>query len=342
MKKLNSNHWVLIIFASLALFYFNFLNEYLAYKDVLRKNTIDQCNEYYSGFPDGRHIEDVMFIEVKLTDNITVVRDFMSKYSKSKYYNEAQKVKDKLWQGQIDNYEFNILRLDSSIRNKNEKSINFFRELLKYMKKFDRSVIYIKLNSSQNLKELDEYNSEIVQKLKLYFSKESHSLEDNLLPLKSNFSPADLEDLNDIILTGVSNSFRSIFQQNYFDIVILKDNQQVSSIDPVIDIKYLIENKEFESNNGEKFPDIWVYSENSVFKSYILQIDVNFDFGFAIPSTNLVYNFQHIGLPGDEIKNIENIEQGYKIATKNTFNDFANIVSSKFGLVVSDSSNLKN
>ena len=264
MKKLNSTHWILIIFASAALFYFTFLNEYLAYKDVLDKNTIDQCKQYYSEFPKGRHIEEVMFIEVKLTDNITVVRDFMSKFSKSKYYNEAQNVKDKLWQGQIDNYEFNILQLDSSIKIKNEKSITFFRELLKYMKKYDRSVIYIKLNGSQNLKELDEYNSEIVEKLKLYFSKESHNLEDNLLPLKSNFSPADLEDLNDIILTGVSNSFRSIFQQKYFDIEILNDTQQVSSIDPVIDIKYLIENKEFESN-GVKFPDIWVFTENNIF-----------------------------------------------------------------------------
>ena len=70
MKKLNSTHWILIIFAFLALFYFTFLNEYFAYKDVLDKNTIDQCKVYYSEFPTGRHIEDVMFIEVKHTDNI--------------------------------------------------------------------------------------------------------------------------------------------------------------------------------------------------------------------------------------------------------------------------------
>ncbi len=341
MKKLNSTHWILIIFAFLALFYFTFLNEYFAYKDVLDKNTIDQCKVYYSEFPTGRHIEDVMFIEVKHTDNITVVRDFMSKYSKSKYYNEAQNVKDKLWQGQIDNYEFNILRLDSSNRIRNEKSIIFFRELLKFMKKYDRSVIYIKLNGNQNLKELDEYNSRVVENLKRSFDEELHPLEGNLLPLKSNFSPADIEDLNEIILTVVSNSFRSVFQQNYFDIEILKDNQKLSSIDPVIDIKYLIENKEYESN-GEKFPGIWIYTENKIFKSYVLQIDVSFDFGFKIPSSSIVYNFQHVGLPGSEIKDFDNIEQGYKIATKNTFNDFANMVSLKFGLIASDSSNVIN
>jgi hypothetical protein len=335
MKKLNTNHWILIITGISIFVYFSFIKEYLAFKDVVTENTIVKCKEYYIDYPQGRHLEDVNFIEVRLTDNINVVREFMSKYSKSKYYSEAQTVKNKLWQGQINNYEFNILRLSPELKKSNEKSISFFRELLKFMKHHDRSVVYVKLDGKQNLKELDEYNSRVVEKLKLYFSKESHPLEGNLLPLKSNFYEADLEDLNNIILTGVSNSFRSIFQQNYFDIEIVKDSQKLSSIDPVIDIKYLIENKEFESN-GERYPDIWTYTENENFKSYILQIDVKFDFGFIIPSTQLAYNFQHTGLPGKEIRNIENIEQGYKIATKNTFNDFANIASLKFGLVVND------
>lgn len=340
MKRLETKYWVLILLGLTVLFYFNFLKEYLAYQDVLKSNSIIQCKEYYNEFPNGKHLEDVMFIEVKLTDNITVVRDFMSKYSKSQYYNEAQNVKDKLWQGQIDNYEFNIMRLDSSTRINNEKSITFFRELLNYMKKYDRSVIYIKLNGSQNLKELDDYNTTVVKNLKTYFSKEAHSLEGNLLPLKSNFSQADLFELNDIILNGVTNSFRSIFQQKYFDIEVVADNKKVSTIDPVIDIKYLIENKEVLAN-GEKYPDVWEYTENEIFKSYILQIDVKFDFDFTIPSTNIAYNFQHTGLPGKEIKNIENIEQGYKIATKNTFTDFADMISTKFGLGVSDSSNIE-
>lgn len=81
-----------------------------------------------------------------------------------------------------------------------------------------------------------------------------------------------------------------------------------------------------------EFPDIWTYVSNGKPTSYILAIDVNFDAKFSIPGSSVTYEYSEIGEPGEEIKGIQNVKDGYRQMTQICFAKFSNKMSENLGL----------
>ena len=316
--------------------YFKDLFDYLKVKE---ERTIESCNLYYREHPNGFFLEDVKFIEIELQNDIIKIKEFIKQYPNSEYMPTIKLLKFGLWQKEIDKYLENIKG-----KKTNDLAVKFFNDLLYYMRDNDLFEINIFLNGSIKLKEYEEYE----EKTKIFCERivkanKLPSIEENLIPLKSNFESSDISELEAIIVNGISMGFNKIINKEFLDInangMEIENTKRLKII-----INYEIINQE-ETFNNIKIPHIWNYysSENTDFqkskkndiknfKNYLLGISVKFDFQFIIPNNINPFKYNEVASPSDEINNIDGITDGYKKMTSITFANFSKNITELFSL----------
>ena len=307
------------------------IEEQIAFKNVRKSPTMFNIHQYYKFCEKGSRMENVRFEEVKQTFNVAVVRSFISDYPTSKNLAQSKQKLNDLWASELIVYETSVKNAD---QNADKKSIVFFRELLNYMRSKDLSTIYIDFESKIELKDFYEYSKKAKELASLYCTysfDDKYPLESNLIPLKRNFSQGNLEVLEDEVVQEMKSVLFGIFSNDFFGIEKVNENTKLGPNDLVIVISYNIENQEF-NDQGTNFPNIWRYSEASIFKSWIMGIDANFNFDFNIRNINKAYQFKYKGSPGDNVQGFDGMNEGYRIMVKNTFSDFIKNISSNFGL----------
>jgi hypothetical protein len=316
MKKNTVITLAVIIILSIV-FYSYFLNDYLAFKKVEKERTEASCRNYLFEFENGFYVEDVRFIEVDVVRNIYKVKEFMNNYSNSEYETRVLQIKDNLWNAEIVKYE-----QKAEQKRGKPKAVKFFRKLLHYMK--DNSVYDIALNfeSTVELKDYEDYDN--VARVFLAMNANPTISEDNMLPLKSNFTQGAVSELENIVEDGIKNSLDSIFSPGFINV-----STNNKKTDLVIRIKYTIKNQEFESDNIV-FPEVWTYTVDDNFSSYLLGIAIDFEFNFTLPEGS--YTFTEHSDPSGSIGNIEDIREGYSRMTQMTFALFSNSISNNLGL----------
>ena len=82
------------------------------------------------------------------------------------------------------------------------------------------------------------------------------------------------------------------------------------------------------------FPHIWVYQETLTKKvlGYLMGISIQIDATFTIPDSNVTYTYSEQGAPENEIKNIQDVQEGYLHMSAMCFAQFANKMSRNLGL----------
>ncbi len=317
MKKKTTIIVVVLVIITIT-FYQLYLKDYLAYREVRKERTEDVCQDYLYNFRNGYYVEDVRFIEVDVVRKIDKVKDFIDDYPSSEYSSRVTQIKDDLWNAEIVNYEQKVQQKKGK-----PKAVEFFRKLLNYMKNNNIYDINLKFQSNIELKDFEDYD----EKAKLLLSMNaSPPINGNMLPLKSNFSQGAISKLENIVEDGIENSLDSVFSAGFVNI----DTENYRT-DLLITINYTIKNQELQAE-GVIFPNIWTYSVDNVFSSYLLGIAVEFNFDFALPGSELNYSFIEHSDPSGTISNIDNIQEGYSRMTQMTFALFANKISNNFGL----------
>lgn len=76
-------------------------------------------------------------------------------------------------------------------------------------------------------------------------------------------------------------------------------------------------------------------------KAYILAIDVKFNAKFSIPGSDVIYEYSEVGDPGNEIKNIQNVRDGYRQMTQICFFKFSMKMSENLGLEICTNDSIK-
>jgi hypothetical protein len=307
------------------------IEEQIAFKNVRKSPTMFNIHQYYKFCEKGSRMENVRFEEVKQTFNVAVVRSFISDYPTSKNLAQSKQKLNDLWASELIVYETSVKNAD---QNADKKSIVFFRELLNYMRSKDLSTIYIDFESKIELKDFYEYSKKAKDLASLDCANSSdkkYLLESNLIPLKRKFSQGNLDVLEDEVVQEMKSVLFGIFSNDFFEIEMVNENTKLGTNDLVIVISYNIENQEI-NDQGTKYPSIWRYSEASIFKSWFMGIDANFNFDFNIRNINKSYQFKYKGSPGDNLKGFDDIGDAYRMMVKNTFSDFIKNISSNFGL----------
>lgn len=314
---------VLILFG---LFYFIFLGDYLKYRNVIDKQSTRSIIEYYSDYPNGWYIEEVRVEEVLITSDIELVRDFITEYPESQYLYKIETLRLKLWDSEIEYFNLIISKEHSDT-----DAITFFRNLLYFMRDHKQSEILLNMSGQIELLDFDDYPQYVQDDWDvLAYDTDYRTISHNVLDLKSNYSKGSISAYENIISNSIESSFENILQENFIKV----NNIYSSSSDTLnnklkINIEYKISNQVVE---GEpEYPNIWTYTNDDKFQSYILGIDISYKFNFIIPNIDS-YEFSLYADPSNSVEGFDNISEAYEIMTKQNFTDFANKINTKFGI----------
>lgn len=357
---------ILLIFLILVISYFSFFDDYFKYLEVksIFQETHNNLSEvdinysesdffvatwdYYKSFPNGYFIEEVRelykVLEIEYKRDIELVRDFINDYPISEHFSFVRLLNMEIWNDEIRRY-------DSIIYNNNNiyetDAVEFFRTLLHYMRDKNKSTIYIDLSGLIDLKDFEDYNSEIRNgwdELTLYT--ENRKVSDNIANITSNYSEGNIEDYEEIIIKSIDSSFENILSNNF---ITVESVNQISTTIPfisdalLIQVDYTIKNQDMEKYGKPEWPNIWKYSEpsNNKFLSYLIGVSIKFHFAFNISDSDEIYEFRYESNPSLQVKNITSLQEGYKEMTKQNFQDFSNTITNNFGIYTTGESSTK-
>lgn len=317
--------WGIIATIIVAIIIYNlpFFQELRFYSDIVEAQNPYRCQDYYEEYPEGRHYEDVMLLEINLSANpVKPMVAYLKKYPKGKYAIEVDNRYNALWDAEIAKYENRDKTKESP------EAVRYMIEVLRHMKQHRINTICLNINPTVNLKDYEEYDENVRFILELVTSKEALPLKENIVSLKENFTTADQNELKKILAKGIEKSFSRMFSSDLVSIV--TSPQETDDVSPLLTFNYTIKNRTEDSDN--KLPSIWTYCSDNKPKAYILAIDVKFDVLFSIPGSDVKYTYSETGEPGDEIRGIRNIQDGYRQMTQICFAKFSNRMSSNLGL----------
>jgi hypothetical protein len=325
------------------LFYFFFLNDYLAYQKVTEQRTVESCERYEYEFPDGFYKEEVAelkertsFENARASRNIVEIKTFIEDFPASQFLSQALELKDELWVEQIAKYDEKIKQA-SAYNKKDAKSAQFFVSMLNYMKENNKNEIFVEFKPNLELKNWEEYPDNIRELLdNLYSSDGSKPVTDNIQDLKTNYSEGYTSDYENLIVNGIQRSLNSVFSDNFVVAKKKDEENENNETDLRITVDYTIKNQTEEGT----FPLIWVYTRDKQFVSYLLGIDIDFKFDFVVPNSTDTYSYVEQAEPANNISDVEDIKDGYRRMTGQSFQMFVENISNKFGLSAQKEENL--
>lgn len=315
---------VIVIAGAIAVYNLPYFKEKRLYNEIVEGKDVSKCEEYYFKYPSGRYYEDVMRFEVEQTwKPVEIIVRYLKKFPQGKYIDKMQEMYDGLWAVEFDKYEKRDKTGESS------EAVRFMTDMLHYMKDNMVNTVYLKLNPNISLKDYIEYDERIREFLELLFADEKLPLkEENIVSLHANFPKETRDELMSILSRGVKESFKRMFSPEFVSVV--TDPTEIDEKSPLITFNYTVKNRNEDADI--EIPEIWVYSSNDIPISYILAIDVFFDAEFTLPNSSVTYIYSEVGEPGNEIRDIENINDGYKRMTEACFAKFSDKMSANLGL----------
>lgn len=320
-KRLIYRSVIVAFILAVVIYNLPYFKEMRCYNKVVDEPSIAHCLDYYNQYPDGKHYEDVMFMEIGLSSNVVKsLMNYLKKFPKGKYIQDVNKRLDNLWDIEIDKYG----KRDKS--KESPEAVKYMTEMLHYMKRNRINTIRLEVNPTDSLKDFDDYDERVKLLMKLLYKGETLPLEGNILSLKENFTEQDRDILMHILADGVQQSFNRMFSADFISVV----TSDAAENAPVLSFNYQIKNRSDKNVGG--LPDIWTYISNGKPTSYILAIDVRFNAKFLIPGSNVTYEYSEMGEPGEEIKGIQDVKDGYRQMTQVCFAKFSNKMSENLGL----------
>lgn len=314
---------IAFIILSIGVYNLPYFKEMRAYDKVIESNTIEACGEYMNEYPEGRHAEDVMYLKAQLDDfQMRYMVDYLEMFPKGVYSDELNKKCDKIWDDEIAKYEAR------DKKNDNPQAVAYFTEMLKYMKSHRVNEIIVNVNPKIELTDWSEYTQNARDFLEMLNKNSTKSLDQYMVSLKDNFTKDDQSVLTALLIEGVQKSLNKIFDE-YFISVVQKDN--VKKTTPKLIFNYSIKSQEIDFPKM-RIPDVWSYTSNGVIQNYLIGISINFNAHFTIPNSSTAYDYSEKGEPEDDINNIEDIKDGYRIMTSICFAKFSNKMSKNLGL----------
>lgn len=315
---------------ALAIYNLPYFEEMRAFDKVEDERSVEKCDWYISEYPKGRHLDDVLFIKIGILENdMPTIVEYLQKFPAGNHSAEVNALCDKLWDAEIAKY---------NARDKSTESpaaVKYMSEMLQYMKVHRVNSIVVGVNSTMNLKDYDEYD-ESVRKFLEVTNDDCLSIEDGMISLKSNFTSSDNSVLMDILISGVQKSINKMFSPDFINIVEKSGDVlgKVYATDemPHLCFDYTINSQE-EVWGNLTIPQIWTYSNGKgKTLNYLLGISIKFQAHFTIPGSSTTFDYMETGEPSENIKNVDDIKDGYRRMTQICFAQFSNKMSQNMGL----------
>jgi len=328
-KRKKTSLYIIFGILVIGIAYFSFFNDYFKYLQVKSGETQELCMSYYRKYPKGYFTEEVKFIEIKASKDITLVRDFIKEYLDSKKNTAVEKIKIALWAYEIDRYN----EIVKTRRGLDPKAVSFFRNLLHYMRDQNLTNIGLRLKGNIDVKDFSEYSPEVIQRMDAQtMAVDKRTVSDYILEIRKHYEQGNIRSYEKIISNSIESSFENILSENFITVL----SNTYEDTDLTISINYNIKNQEVISEDDQNMnPVIWVYAKEGTqngFISYIQGVSINYRFDMNIPNTDINFSFEHNTNALKNINNVHNVEEGYIKMTEQNFQNYSDIISTKFGL----------
>lgn len=315
--------------------------------DTGTKEMLDSAvSEYVEKYPEGKHFSDVVYMPVKFVRNsndVIQVLDAVDNYLKvdpnGPYVKDCKEISDKIWDIEIQKYK----SLAESSASK--EGADFVLAMLQYMKKNNVRTVEVIGVPHLDLKEYDEYPSDLRKFVESLPSKpipgivpgKEPRLPEDLVTIKDKISIEDASDWVKYVISALQKGFNKVLTP---DFIVFKDSDKEKDSDnklPKVTVNYTVSTQ--ESVKG--FPDIWTYTQsngNYVYSaSLYLGIGMTFDAVFSLPGESIKYDVSGKGDAGtDELKDVDSSVVYSKMCEIST-RQFAEKIANEFGLKPKDS-----
>jgi|GEM_PF-3854261 len=257
------------------------------------------------------------------------------------YMAKAGLLKNNIWDKMIARYDS-----ISSTGERDEKSADFFRTMLYFMKENDVNNIYVKFDSTTVLTNFCDYPDSIKSEcLKCYSRTYPHIYDysppndSNTINIREHFTSGKLEQLQEIIFEGLTITFQTVFGSDFISLKSIEKENADAKV--IIEIKYLISDA-YRKGYESMVPRILPYAINNVFQNNVPGVSIEFKGSkISIPSSKKSYEFGSKEDFEHKVFEVEDIYDAYGQLTRSCFKSFVEKFSTQFGLFNYDKFNKK-
>lgn len=317
------------------LFILPYLKEKSAFNRVESERTIKACEEYEADWPDGSHLDDVLFMRVNLSKDSTTftteMSNYLTRFAYGKHANEVNKMWDELWDREIAKY--------TSADNPAlpSEAADMMTKMLTYMKEQRVNAIVTAFQSNLHVKEYTEYDEEVRSHLD-QANENTLSFNDGIIPIKTGYDDRCIEQLNAVLTTGLQQSFNKVFIPGFIRLVPEADDSSLQKALPKLTVNYRItslENKIYDTT----YPDIWTYTSGKPSeggekeaKGYLIGVRIHLTQNLTMPDSTTTPSLEISGEPTTYFDHIKNVQHGYLEMTSELYKDFSNKMAAGMGL----------
>lgn len=307
-----------------------------------------QAGEYAEDYPDGRHIDDVLWLVVtsdrSLHEPIKILEsaeNYLTLRPEGSYAARAKAVYDSVWNSEIANYD----RIADK-RGSDAGSV-FVRSMLCYMRDNRMHTVSVTGVPTLDLKEYSEYPANIRALLEALYEAEAESavvipgrksakLPDDLVTIKDKITPEQTRSWTSDVILSLQSGFDRVLTPGLVKFV---DSGTVHDSDkaklPTVRVDFTV-NTEEEHFGDVPVPSIWTYTSTQgynieVEKSFILGISMEFKADFNYPGAPSDFVVTGHGDPGEERINVDKSE-AYNVMCDRCVAKFADKIAAEIGL----------
>ena len=297
IKKLLFGILLIAAIAAAVIFFLPIIQEQLAYNKVKSEESIESCKSYEEEWPEGKHLK------------------------------EVNAIWDRIWDKEIKKYE------DNDKSQASAEGIKMMRELLQYMKQQRINTLLLTTGQMLDIKDFDEYDVDI-QLLMERTNETSLPYKEGIVTVKSNFDDKYLEAISNLLVTELQQHLDQVFSPKFIQVVATEKPKENT---PTIGINYTIANKEITINN-KAYPQIWSYppteddEEEEIPDGFLMGLNTSMSFGFIVPKSLNAYIHEENGEITDYLKQVKNLNEGYKEMTSLFFQERIGKIAKEVGL----------
>lgn len=334
---------VAMIIIGIIIYNLPYFAEKRAYARTLETPCIEAFDKYIAKYNNQEHLPDVLYRhaifylhgddvysyeKARERQCIEALDSLIKLFPNHEFSKEANEVIDSIWNNEILRYTQKNQNIQSS------NSLSAMYEMLQYMKQNKIYDIRLNVKSDVDLKEYSDFPQNVRNLVEYIYP----DLKDNpVLKIKDYFGTPDQESLERSLVQELKKSINSLFTPDFFSIITSDENEKAKSNLPVIDLGYSIKSQVINID-GISVPNIWTYTSKMVglpslsSEKNIMGIEVAFDSKLFFSGQDTPWEVSVKGSPEEDISDIDDISDGYRIMTRKCFDKFGEQLYKLLGL----------
>ncbi len=328
---------LVIVFGSIIIYNLPYFEEKRLYSAVQKDypeefEEIQAISAYKAAFPEGKHIEDVLYRELKFRQKgeypdliMDAAEEYLNKFPNGTHAAECKEIINAVWDKEISLYE--TLAKDAATPAK-----EYVIDMLKYMKANNIRTVNVDIKPILKLKEYSEYPEKVRMLMEAVQNRsDGPKLPSAMISIKDKITESKASGWGSYIVEALQDGFNRVLTKDFIKFVAIEDGTETDKKAPVVNVSYTVQTQEFQPG----FPDIWTYTEKQNFtvvsESLLLGISMHFDAEFSIPGSKDKYSITGEGNPGDQEISGEP-STGYSVMCERCTLQFAEKIATTFGL----------